>query len=203
MEHYNAPPPELFSARYNIAPTTPVLAYHQGRFDFFRWGLIPAWAKDISIGNRMFNARAETVEQVSDVSVQSDASDSAAHEQVAARQVEAAGELRARAVRARDPLGFGRSFQVSDAEVGADLEVGCKGVGSSDRRAVPTRGPVARELLDFGARVDLVKLAEVGGELPLQRVLQREDRTVPRLHLGVQARARREAVGPGHQQGVE
>jgi putative SOS response-associated peptidase YedK len=61
IEHYNAPPPDLFTARYNIAPTTPVLAYHEGRFDLFRWGLIPAWAKDISIGNRMFNARAETV----------------------------------------------------------------------------------------------------------------------------------------------
>ena len=61
MEHYNAPPPDLFTARYNIAPTTPVLAFHQGRFDLFRWGLIPAWAKDISLGNRMFNARAETV----------------------------------------------------------------------------------------------------------------------------------------------
>jgi putative SOS response-associated peptidase YedK len=27
----------------------------------FRWGLIPSWAKDPSIGNRMFNARAETI----------------------------------------------------------------------------------------------------------------------------------------------
>jgi putative SOS response-associated peptidase YedK len=27
----------------------------------FRWGLIPLWAKDPSIGNRMFNARAETI----------------------------------------------------------------------------------------------------------------------------------------------
>jgi len=61
MEHYNAPPPELFTARYNIAPTTPILAFNQGRFDLYRWGLVPAWAKDVSIGNRMFNARAETV----------------------------------------------------------------------------------------------------------------------------------------------
>ena len=29
----------------------------------FRWGLIPSWAKDPSIGNRMFNARAETVSE--------------------------------------------------------------------------------------------------------------------------------------------
>lgn len=27
----------------------------------FRWGLIPSWARDPSIGNRMFNARSETV----------------------------------------------------------------------------------------------------------------------------------------------
>ena len=61
MEHYNAPPPDLFTARYNIAPTTPILAFNQGRFDLYRWGLVPAWAKDVSIGSRMFNARAETV----------------------------------------------------------------------------------------------------------------------------------------------
>ncbi len=61
IEHYNAPPPDLFTARYNIAPTTPVLALDQGRFDLYRWGLIPAWAKDLSMGNSMFNARAETV----------------------------------------------------------------------------------------------------------------------------------------------
>ncbi len=28
-----------------------------------RWGLIPPWAKDESIGNRMINARAETLAQ--------------------------------------------------------------------------------------------------------------------------------------------
>ena len=61
IEHYNAPPPDLFSARYNIAPTTPVLALGDQGFDLYRWGLIPHWAKDVTIGNRMFNARAETV----------------------------------------------------------------------------------------------------------------------------------------------
>jgi putative SOS response-associated peptidase YedK len=29
----------------------------------FKWGLIPAWAKDPSIGNKMINARAETLEE--------------------------------------------------------------------------------------------------------------------------------------------
>ena len=31
----------------------------------FRWGLIPSWAKDPSIGNKMFNARAETIAEKS------------------------------------------------------------------------------------------------------------------------------------------
>jgi putative SOS response-associated peptidase YedK len=61
IEHYKAPPPDLFSARYNIAPTTPVLAHTRAKFDLYRWGLIPSWAKDVTMGNRMFNARAETV----------------------------------------------------------------------------------------------------------------------------------------------
>ena len=61
MEHYNAPPPDIFAPRYNIAPTTPVLALSDGKFDLYRWGLIPSWARDVTMGNRMFNARAETV----------------------------------------------------------------------------------------------------------------------------------------------
>ena len=56
--------PEL-SARYNIAPTQQVLgvrAADGGReATFFRWGLVPSWAKDLSVGSRMINARAETV----------------------------------------------------------------------------------------------------------------------------------------------
>jgi putative SOS response-associated peptidase YedK len=53
------PPP-----RYNIAPTQPVaVVANDGRnvVDFMRWGLIPFWAKDPSIGNRMINARAESL----------------------------------------------------------------------------------------------------------------------------------------------
>ena len=61
VEHFNAPPPDIFAARYNIAPTTPVLARTARELTFFRWGLIPSWAKDLSIGNRMFNARSETI----------------------------------------------------------------------------------------------------------------------------------------------
>ena len=52
--------------RYNVAPTQDVAAIRNdesgGReLTALRWGLIPFWAKDPSIGNRMINARAETV----------------------------------------------------------------------------------------------------------------------------------------------
>ena len=52
--------------RYNIAPTQYVAAVRDDENDerelvMLRWGLIPFWAKDPSIGNRMINARAETV----------------------------------------------------------------------------------------------------------------------------------------------
>ena len=51
---------------YNVAPTQNVLTVVGGenrRGGFMRWGLIPHWAKSISIGSRMINARAETVAQ--------------------------------------------------------------------------------------------------------------------------------------------
>lgn len=52
--------------RYNIAPTQPVAVIsneNPGKLDYFRWGLIPSWAKDPSIGSQMINARAETVDE--------------------------------------------------------------------------------------------------------------------------------------------
>lgn len=53
-------------ARYNIAPTRFVAAIRNGEAEtrelvMLRWGLVPFWAKDPAIGNRMINARAETV----------------------------------------------------------------------------------------------------------------------------------------------
>lgn len=50
-------------AHYNAAPTQllPVLTARSGRVEFYRWGLIPFWAKDASIGNKLINARAETL----------------------------------------------------------------------------------------------------------------------------------------------
>ncbi len=56
--------PEKFAPRYNIAPSQAVLAIpNDGRnaADFLLWGLIPSWAKDPAIGNRMINARGETL----------------------------------------------------------------------------------------------------------------------------------------------
>ncbi len=53
--------------RYNIAPTQPVLTINreglENRAQYMRWGLIPSWAKDQSIGSRMINARAETLSE--------------------------------------------------------------------------------------------------------------------------------------------
>jgi putative SOS response-associated peptidase YedK len=56
---------------WNVAPTTQVLAVETSRPDTteegtrrlvpLRWGLIPSWAKDTAAGNRLFNARGETV----------------------------------------------------------------------------------------------------------------------------------------------
>ena len=57
--------PDL-TPRYNITPGTNVLIVRndpeKGRVaDLYRWGLIPGWAKDPAIGNKLANARAETV----------------------------------------------------------------------------------------------------------------------------------------------
>ena len=56
--------PSTQTARYNIAPTQSVwaLVHAQApRIVVLRWGLIPSWAKDKAIGNRMINARAEGI----------------------------------------------------------------------------------------------------------------------------------------------
>ena len=53
------------TASYNVAPTQEVAVVVQrdgeNSLEGMRWGLIPFWAKDPSIGSRMINARAETV----------------------------------------------------------------------------------------------------------------------------------------------
>jgi putative SOS response-associated peptidase YedK len=50
--------------RYNIAPTQDVLAVRNdgsGEVAPLRWGLVPYWAKDLAIGQKLINARAETL----------------------------------------------------------------------------------------------------------------------------------------------
>jgi putative SOS response-associated peptidase YedK len=52
-------------ANYNVAPTQEIFAIarheEQNRLERYHWGLVPFWAKDTSIGNRLINARSETV----------------------------------------------------------------------------------------------------------------------------------------------
>jgi putative SOS response-associated peptidase YedK len=56
-----------YHARYNIAPTDPVLTMRfnpktkEQTLDALRWGLVPHWAKDLKFGAKTINARAETV----------------------------------------------------------------------------------------------------------------------------------------------
>ena len=51
-------------ASYNIAPSQEIMALVRRReenvLDLFHWGLVPFWAKDTSMGNKLINARAET-----------------------------------------------------------------------------------------------------------------------------------------------
>lgn len=58
--------PEGYAPRYNIAPSQTALVVTEApdntrQAQMLRWGLIPFWAKEPSMGNRMVNARAETL----------------------------------------------------------------------------------------------------------------------------------------------
>lgn len=57
---------EALAPNFNVAPTNDVYgvvadAGGQRRIETFQWGLVPSWAKDLRIGSKMINARAETV----------------------------------------------------------------------------------------------------------------------------------------------
>ncbi|MEH7356967.1 SOS response-associated peptidase [Neobacillus drentensis] len=58
---------ELYSPSFNIAPSQSVLAVindgRVNRMGLLKWGFVPPWAKDLSIGNKMINARAETISE--------------------------------------------------------------------------------------------------------------------------------------------
>jgi putative SOS response-associated peptidase YedK len=57
--------PSSTAASYNVAPTqgvaTVLVEGGKRKLEMLHWGLIPSWADDPSIGNKMINARAETV----------------------------------------------------------------------------------------------------------------------------------------------
>jgi putative SOS response-associated peptidase YedK len=56
--------PSDWTLHYNVAPTQPVAVLMDAKarkIEYLRWGLIPSWAKDIAIGNKLINARAETI----------------------------------------------------------------------------------------------------------------------------------------------
>ncbi len=56
-----------WSPRYNVAPSQPVLTIRQDaheptrKLSMMRWGLVPSWAKDPTIGYKTINGRSETV----------------------------------------------------------------------------------------------------------------------------------------------
>ncbi len=56
---------QLLEPSFNVAPTNEVYAVLEADgarlLDHLRWGLVPHWAKDLSIGSRMINARADGV----------------------------------------------------------------------------------------------------------------------------------------------
>ncbi len=60
-------PPLNFAPRFNIAPSQPIVVVRASReaggntAGFLQWGLVPSWSKEISLGAKMINARAETV----------------------------------------------------------------------------------------------------------------------------------------------
>lgn len=60
-------PDDLPSPSYNVAPTQPIQAVVQEGnarlLTAYRWGLVPAWADDPSIGSRMINARSESANE--------------------------------------------------------------------------------------------------------------------------------------------
>jgi len=65
-DHFSLDEDPSWAPRYNIAPTQQVPIVRQNRnepkrtFSLVRWGLIPSWAKDRTIGFKTINAMSET-----------------------------------------------------------------------------------------------------------------------------------------------
>jgi putative SOS response-associated peptidase YedK len=56
-----------YQYRYNIAPSQNILSIVNdgkvNRLGHLKWGLVPSWAKDASIGHKLINARSETLQE--------------------------------------------------------------------------------------------------------------------------------------------
>jgi putative SOS response-associated peptidase YedK len=55
---------DFYRPVYNAAPSMKMAVItnnEPGKINFYRWGLVPFWAKDVKIGYKMINARAETL----------------------------------------------------------------------------------------------------------------------------------------------
>src|SRR5687768_1490478 len=59
----------VLEPNFNVAPTTDIYTVLETggvrRVEPIHWGLVPWWAKDIKVGNRMINARSETLAEKS------------------------------------------------------------------------------------------------------------------------------------------
>ena len=58
--------PENWHPRYNIAPSQDIAIIKNteaSKISWARWGLVPSWAKDIKMGQRLINARGETIQE--------------------------------------------------------------------------------------------------------------------------------------------
>jgi len=67
-EHFSLSGDVEFAPSWNIAPSTRIFSItaedSQARhLSLMKWGLIPSWAKDAAIGNKLNNARGETVHE--------------------------------------------------------------------------------------------------------------------------------------------
>lgn len=73
VDEVRVPPELLPGPRFNVAPQDQVLGVRavapegagaapgERRLGAYRWGLVPSWAKDLKVGSRAFNARAESL----------------------------------------------------------------------------------------------------------------------------------------------
>jgi len=66
-ESFSLTIPDTIQSHYNVAPSQ--LAWvirnegDHNRIDLLKWGLLPFWAKSAQLGNKMINARSETISE--------------------------------------------------------------------------------------------------------------------------------------------